>query len=151
MWRSEAAHTCPFIFVALYTRTRYSFFLLSVAICFWLQKFRPPDALISAPAEAIGPAIQRKARSMLKSWSDGHSQDGAREHLLKRFKCKIRPRLRWPNEFTANKDKKRSFFGVTEAFGGLWGFGMRLIPSGLLLVFLCGFSVGGFARLDRKR
>jgi hypothetical protein len=70
-------------------------------------------------SEAIGPAIQRKARSMLKSWSDGHSQDGAREHLLKRFKCKIRPRLRWPNEFTANKDKKRSFFGVTEAFGGL--------------------------------
>jgi hypothetical protein len=34
---------------------------------------------------------------------------------------------------------------------GLWGFGMPLIPSGLLLVFLGGFSVGGFARLDRKR
>jgi hypothetical protein len=31
------------------------------------------------------------------------------------------------------------------------GFGMPLIPSGLLLVFLRGFSVGGFARLDRKR
>jgi hypothetical protein len=54
------------------------------------------------------------------------------------------------NEFTAN-DEKRSF---SRSYGGvwrLWGFGMPLILSGLLLVFLCGFSVGGFARLDRKR
>jgi hypothetical protein len=36
-------------------------------------------------------------------------------------------------------------------FGALAEIGDAIDPLGLLLVFLYGFSVGGFAWLDRKR
>ena len=63
-----------------------------------LQTFRPLNALISAPAEAIGPAIHEGKEG------EQHAEDlglmgGARAHFTERINCK---KGRLLNELTAN-------------------------------------------------